>query len=349
MLTVEDLESACDAGQALDFSRHPIEAPELGLRQTFYPLGFPIEVRTNSVTVLRYSQEIWGKFKRRFDFESIQLDVHVTESSQTECPLAPTYRLLRPVLTAVADADNYFISDLARNHTRMTISRATEKHKLYVRYFFLEAIAGCHLSWRHTTPVHAGCVALDGRGVLLMGDPGAGKSSLSFACARAGWTYIADDAVFLLNNGEDRVVTGNCHQVRFRPTAVDLFPEVAGRKITPRAAGKPSIELLTAPMRHIICAQTAKVDFIVFLNRRSSGASELAPYREDVARYFVRQLLFGSTESLAEQYAALDRLLTAEILELRYSDLDWAVERLGLLVRESCLHDHSHSDYLTVE
>jgi len=58
------------------------------------------------------------------------------------------------------------------------------------------------------------------------------------------------------------------------------------------------------------------------------------PYRRDVARHAIRQRLFGSVESLAMQYLALERLLKADIFELRYSDLDWAVDRLDTLVRE---------------
>jgi hypothetical protein len=34
------------------------------------------------------------------------------------------------------------------------------------------------------------------------------------------------------------------------------------------------------------------------------------------------------------QYAAIERVLKAEIFELRYSELDWAVERLEALARE---------------
>lgn len=336
MLTVEDIESACDSGQPLDFSRHAIEIPELLLRQTFYPLGFPADVRTNSSEVLGLARKLWGRFEKKFDTETIHIDVHVAEGGSAECPPAPTYRLTKPVLTAIADADNFFVSDLEQNKTRMTISHATEKQKLYLRYFFLEAIVGCHIAWHFTTPVHAACVVLHGRGVLLVGDSGAGKSSLAFACARAGWTYVSDDASFLLNGGRERIVTGNCHQIRLRPAAAELFPEINGLEITPRAAGKPSIEIPTASMRHIACAQTARVDFMIFLNRRTGGLPELVPYRKEVARYFMRQLLFGSAESLAEQYDAIDRLLTAEILELRYTNLEWAVERLRTLVRDAC-------------
>jgi hypothetical protein len=170
--------------------------------------------------------------------------------------------------------------------------------------------------------------------MLLCGDSGAGKSSLSYACARAGWTYVSDDASSLLNHGLDRLVTGNCHQVRFRPSAAELFPEIRGLEITPRAAGKPSIELPTAFFPEMICAPTAQVDFLVFLNRRAPGPPELVSYSKDAARHFMRQVLFGSAESLARQYAALERLLTAEVLELRYSDLNWAVQRLETLARE---------------
>jgi hypothetical protein len=146
---------------------------------------------------------------------------------------------------------------------------------------------------------------------------------------------VSDDASFLLNcKAHERIVTGNCHQVRFRPSAAELFPEVRGLEATPRAAGKPSIELSTAEMLHMKCAEHAKIDFLVFLNRRAGTAPELLPYRTEVARYYMRQVLYGASESLAKQYEAIEHLLTAEIVELRYSDLDWAVDRLRMLVRE---------------
>jgi hypothetical protein len=129
-------------------------------------------------------------------------------------------------------------------------------------------------------------------------------------------------------------VTGNCHQVRFRPSAAELFSEIEGLNPTPRAAGKPSIELLTAPMTDIVCVPIAHVDFLVFLNRRAPGPPELRPYSADVARYFLRQVLYGSPKSLAAQYDSVERLLSAEIFELRYTDLDWAIDRLETLVRE---------------
>jgi hypothetical protein len=284
ILSIEEIERASDESRVLDFTRHHIEAPNLSLRKMFYPLGFPIEVKTNSAKILLFAAELWSRFEKGFDTRPIQVDVHVVDGIGTSCPPSPGCRLVWPSLISVADQDNYSIVDLELSTTQITISRETERHAAYFQYFFLHAAPMCHIATRYATPVHAGCVQLDGRGLLLCGDSGAGKSSLSYACARAGWTYITDDATFLLSEdsqaGESRLVTGNCHQVRFRPSAAELFPEVRRFDLTPRAAGKPSIELLTAPMKNIVCAQTADIDYLVFLNRRASGSPELRHYQQ---------------------------------------------------------------------
>ena len=334
IMTIDQIERACDGGRKIDFSRHPLEAPALTLREIFYPFGFPTELRTNSAEILTQAHRLWSVFEPRFETKPIRVDVHVVEGTSYECPPAPGFRMMLPLLVNLADGDNYSIVNLDAATTQITISRATERHSNYLNYFFLGSAPMSHIATRYATPVHAGCVTLDGHGVLLCGDSGAGKSTLSYACARAGWTYTSDDAVFLLNSGEDRAVTGNCHQVRFRPSAAKLFPEIQGLEVTPRAAGKPSIELATDGMKGIACAPTANVDFLVFLNRRAPGPPELRPYRKDVARQFLKQVLFGSSQSLATQYAAAERLLTAEVFELRYSRLDKAIDRLKTLARE---------------
>ena len=333
MMTIKEIEAACDASQVLDFSRHELEIPELLLKRMFYPLGFPAEVRSNSAEVLELYEELWGMFEKQHDTEPILVDVCVIEGGSVECPPAPEFHMTLPLLTNFADGNNYAIVDIEQNRTHVLISRQTLRHKLYLGQCLLGA-PWCCIATRYATPVHAGCVSLNGRGILLCGDTGAGKSTLSYGCARAGWTYTSDDGSYVSHDRNDLLVTGTYYKVRFRPTAAELFPEVRGQEITPRVVGKPSIELPTAPMEHIECSQTAHVNFIVFLNRHSDGPPDLVPYRKDVARYSMRQVLYGSPETLAVQYATIERLLTVDVLELRYTDLDWAVDRLQKLVQE---------------
>jgi hypothetical protein len=138
----------------------------------------------------------------------------------------------------------------------------------------------------------------------------------------------------VLHAREDRMVVGNCHSIRFRPSAASLFAEVAGRPVTPRAVGKPSIELATASIAGMRTASSAQIDFIVFLNRGDTNVPEAVPFSRDVARRYIHKHLCGTEMLRAQQLTSVERLLTAEVVELRYRDLDWAVARLERLVEE---------------
>jgi HPr Serine kinase C-terminal domain len=331
---VQEIEEACVNSTPPSFDKYPNDVPDLTMEQTFYPLGFPLRIRTNSQEVLRQSEIKWGMFEKRFDIEPIVAEIHVIATDDTECPPLPHYSFFNNMMVVTAGTGNFCVAPFPNGKTRMVVTTAALRYPNYFRQVFLDCAAACQTASRLTTGVHAACVALKGRGVLLCGDSGAGKTSLSWACAQAGWDFVADDSVHLLNGSGSRMVIGNSHQVRFRPSAAELFPEIAGAEITPRLFGKPSIELPTAPMNNVNTRECVQADFIVFLNRRTPGAAELVPYRKDVARCFMRQWLFGTPESKTIQHAAIERLLAAPVLELRYECLHWAVDRLEKLVRE---------------
>lgn len=331
MTTIEQTEATQNPTRPADFARPMMDSENLSLAERFFPFGFPADVRTNSHRVIEQFANLWGRFYQERDTEPIRCDVQLVEGAAAECPPAPTYRLMLPLLAIVADGDNYCIVDLDRAQAKISISLTALRHPLYAQYFFL-AMPACCMATRYVTSVHAACVALHGRGVLLCGDSGAGKSTLAYACARSGWTYVSDDGSYIVNGGKRRQVTGNCHQVRFRPTAASIFPELEGLAITPRAAGKPSIELPTAPMTHIRCSQTTHVDFVVFLSRREEGPPELMPFSREMAGRSMCQVLYGSPDSLARQYEEIENLLTAKVFELRYSGLGAAVDRLQTMI-----------------
>ena len=50
--------------------------------------------------------------------------------------------------------------------------------------------------------VHASCVAVDGKGVLILGASGAGKSALALELMALGAVLVADDRVCLHREGE---------------------------------------------------------------------------------------------------------------------------------------------------
>jgi hypothetical protein len=335
MLSLEQIEAACRRSETIVLSHPMSQHTELPLQAVFYPLGFPVHIATNSEGILNAAAFSWEGIPKLFDTPPIELRICVTAGHSSHCPSAPVFRMQRNLLSHIADSDNFSICDLAQGFCSIWLTQAAVEHEDYLRFYFLEASVLCQIASRYTTPIHSACVELDGRGFLLCGDSGAGKSTLAYACAQSGWTYVTDDASYILHGREDRTIVGNCNQIRFRPAAAEFFPELEGREVTQRGEmGKPSIQLSQPQFRNIRRSNTSAIDYVVFLNRREVTHPEVAPFSREAARYFMQQPLIRVPEMVAVQDAAIDRLLEAEVLEIRYRDFDRAIEQLSCLARE---------------
>ena len=332
MLTIDEIRTACTRSQPIQLGDPVLAQFSMPLRETFYPLGFPMRIETNCEEVLHAAAVSWHGFTRLFDTAPIVIRVGVHGGRSSQCPPTPTCRVQQHLATNIADAENFSVVDLSRQCGHIWLTEAAVANRAYLRYFFLESVAMAILATSYTTAIHAACVEHKGCGILLCGDSGAGKTSLSYACARAGWTYITDDASYLVNNRTDRLVVGNCNQARFRPSAVELFAELTGKEIVQRAQiGKPSIELNLQPMRNISASFTSRINYVVFLNRRNVTRQELVGFPTEVAKHSMEQVLFSMPAARQIQSRMIDHLLDAGALELRYSKFEWAIDRLAQL------------------
>jgi hypothetical protein len=308
---------------------------ELPFEAVYHPLGFSVEIATNSHEVLEGAEESWGDFRKVFSEPPVQLRMGVLEGGSAECPRAPVSRGLRNLVTQIADPENFAVCDMRQGFAFAWLTQATVKNRAYLRYHFLEGTSWHLLRALYLTPVHGACVQLAGRGVLLCGDSGAGKSSLAFACAGKGWTFLSDDSSCLIRCRPGRVITGNPYQMRFDESAIELFPELKDQRVTPRATGERAIELATASMPEIVTTSECSVDYIVFLNRGEPEPPGLVPFPKNIAlQWFEQFLCYGEKEVVCAQKTSLRNLLTAKIFEMRYSDLDSAAKLLEGLVRD---------------
>lgn len=329
MLTIEQIRVACERSEPLRLGDPVLAQFGMPLRDTFYPFGFPLQIETNSKEVLNCAAASWQGFTKLFDTPPMRIRIGVKGGRSSDCPPIPVSRVQEHLASNVADSENFSVIDLKQRFAFVWLTEAAVANRGYLRYFFIESTALAILATSYTTPIHAACIERRGCGILLCGDSGAGKSSLSYACAHAGWTYITDDASFLVNNRNDRLVVGNCNQARFRPSAAELFSELAGRETIQRAhVGKPSIELDLQPLPHISVSSTSRINHVVFLNRQHVRRQELVEFPADVARYFMLQYLFSMPDMRKIQNTMIDHLLDRGTLELRYTDLAWAVDRL---------------------
>ena len=324
---------------ALEPARAPLNRNSAGdqtpYRGVFYPIGFGVEILTNDREVLDAAAMIWGELCGRSSAPVVQLRIVISETASTECPPAPRYGAQRHLITFVADPDNYATCDLNAGFCFASISRNALRERLYFRYHFLESLAMVLLSGGPAPALHAACVSRYGRGMLLHGTSGAGKSSLAYACARAGFTYTSDDASYLLGDADCPRVAGFSHKIRFRPNCRELFPELGEYEITPRSTGKPSIEIPTADLPGIATSQEARIHYLILLRRDEHAAASLFPLTIGEALERLHGGLFPVEEVRCRHIAALDQLKSVEAFELHYSDLGAAVVCLEALARST--------------
>ena len=300
-------------------------------RAEFYPYGFAVSVVSNSPVVLQAARESWAGWPKRFDGPPLDLRCLVSEGAAPECLPPPVVRAQRNLIVWSADADNYWCGDMATGFASAWVTAGLAAETRYFRYHVLEAMAYCLLDSLHVVAVHAACVAWNGHGVLLAGDSGSGKSSLAYACARRGWTYIADDASSLVRRGTARIVLGDPRLFRFRATAGALFPEFEGMEESPHALGKPTIEVPADSLPAVRTAVESRVDAVVFLKRREGHDPrvELVPVAADDV---IRRLSFSpwpaDLPGVGERAAVLQRLADVGACEMSYCDLDAAADTL---------------------
>lgn len=305
---------------------------ELPLRKVFYPLGYPVEIITNDSAVLQAASESFGHARLSRSGVALQLRFGIAQAG-SECPPEPTRRQYNHLFSLVADVDNQALLDLKSGSSFAWLTKATVLNRLYFRYNFLEKVVYLMLGASVVTDLHAACVGNNGKGILLFGDSGAGKSSLAYACARAGWIYTSDDTSYLINDSVLPRVIGHSHRIRFRPSAKALFPELKRFELTPRLEGKPSIEVAISDLPIAHAAAETGVHAIVYLNRLPSAAGSLVTLPRGTATHRACRDLYTAGEIRAKHKTVLEVLSSVPTYELRYCDLDQGIRALDLLSR----------------
>jgi hypothetical protein len=304
----------------------------LPLRSRYYPMGFPLDVATNSEDVLAATDRIWGPFPATGREPAATLRVVVENRDARVPPMPAMPRGQNHLVSMIHGPDNFTVCDLASSFTFACLTRDVARDQAYIRYHFLEPAGYMMIDALHLSPVHASCVALHGRAVLLCGDAGAGKTTLAYICARKGWAYLSDDATHIVRGRADRTVVGRPFRIRFRDEATRLFPEL--KQFTPerRPNGKLDIEVETSGLGLSVALESS-ASHIVFLNRKNeSTRASVEPFARTEAAYRLRNLTcYGDAKVRSEQDRALTEFLRLPTMQLTYGDLDAAEGALRAL------------------
>src|SRR3984957_716558 len=181
---------------------------ELPLRRTFFPLGYPLVIETNSRDVILAAEESWGASERMFSAAPVLVCLGVAGGQRQTPPAVSVIRAREHLMSIIAGPDNFMQCDFDRGFAFGWVTRDTAADHALLHYQFLTAGGTALAQQRAFEPLHGALVMRGATGVLFCGDSFAGKSTLAYACARACWTYVSDDGTFLVRCRGDRYAIG---------------------------------------------------------------------------------------------------------------------------------------------
>jgi hypothetical protein len=124
-------------------------------------------------------------------------------------------------------------ADLGAGVTQIAAARFAGRARYIAAHPFTTLALVEMLRRRGRYNLHAGCLAREGRAVVIAGTAGAGKSTLALSLARAGLDYLGDDMLFLRHSDDTVRVLGFADAIGVTPQTAGWIPELA--KLAERA------------------------------------------------------------------------------------------------------------------
>lgn len=131
-------------------------------------------------------------------------------------------------LCGVMDASNYVVVSPRQRQALIVVSEDMLVFPYHLRYELIEfAVFVLAARCLGLVPLHGACVGKDGRGVLLLGESGAGKTTLALHGLLHGLTFLAEDALFV--QPESMLATAVPNYVHVKSDAFQLIDDAAAR------------------------------------------------------------------------------------------------------------------------
>jgi hypothetical protein len=301
-----------------------------------YPLGRALTIESNSTDVLTSAGALWSRWTPGAEVSPAILRVNV-QNAPARLPLNPSMpHGQKHLVSIVHSPENFAICDVKESFAYAVVTRDVAVNREYFQYHFLEPLTYLMLDAAHFAPIHAACVAWKDKAVVLCGDSGAGKTSIAYACAREGWTYLSDDATHVIRERTAPWVAGRPYRIRFRESARGIFPELSRFEPRRRPNGKLDIEVNTDDLQLRVSTEQP-AGHLVFLDRREPGtpvAINTWP-TGDAARHLHSLIAYGDETIRNEQARALSMLLALPLSRITYGEPVSAERALRKLVNST--------------
>jgi hypothetical protein len=219
------------------------------------------------------------------------------------------------LLCGASDCSTAAVMSTAERAALIVVARELLRFPYHVRYELIElAVFTLAARVQGLMPLHAACVGRERRGLLLIGDSGAGKSTAVLHCALRGFDLVSEDSLFvapqsLLATGVANFLHVRAESLRFLSAADASL--VRRAPVIRRRSGVRKHEVDLRQRRFRLAPQPLELAGLVALSAGSAGKESLlvpiAP-REALARLRASQPYAASQpgwRSFAQRMRAL--------------------------------------------
>jgi hypothetical protein len=281
------------------------------LHAEFAVMGRRIRLETNSPTVLSHISNTFKRYKHE-EREGTKFLWRIVSDSSSG---------LRPPLSrriAFSDGGLRFVNlnqraflavDLDAREATAFLSPELCEDEMGFYSPFLSDLFDLSSAALGLTEVMAGCVARDGRGLLVFGSPRSGKTTAGYFAGKMGLEFHGDQVTCLeLVSGELKA-WGQFWPAAFRPETVEFLPEIEG---IVRPFRYRDLTLLCLDNGTFLPPQASSVSpaACVFLDRCAAGSPRLTRINKEE----LTPLLFSSLPFVEDRRFELQRKQVVQCL-----------------------------------
>jgi hypothetical protein len=282
-------------GMAPDIESDPFgERIETSVRKGLQLMGGRFDFESNSPELLRLVDAAYAGLPRhRFSSGSPHFRVRLLLTPRAAAPAAgdrPARPELQPppismiqgagFLGSATESSTFVVLSPAERTALVSVSQAMLRFPYHVRYELIEfAVFTLACRAQRLVPLHAACVGLHGRGILLMGPSGAGKSTVALQCLLEGFDFLSEDSVFVAPKSMRATGTANFLHVRadaLRWLGRSRARSIIGRSpVIKRRSGVEKFEVDLRRKEFQLAKAPLKIVGVAFLSPRSGGTGPL--------------------------------------------------------------------------
>lgn len=306
-----------------------LDESNLPFTAQFLAAGSVWQVSSNSPEIF----EVMGEAFQPLDRSGSPVDLDIAfrvDPSLGEAPPwpQPYFRGLEHMVYAAYGPGTSMLVDLQTPRVIGLFSKAMAQDSNYWRRVLLPVLLGIVGHAISVTPLHCGCLVKNGCGLLLAGDSGVGKSTLTLCLSLKGFAYLSDDCTYFSRSDSHLRAWGLPVPIKLLPDAVKYFPQLPVVEAIPSLNGEVAIHLDPETIG-VKRSPRCEPRWLVFIERTDeSGMAFTQITSKEAASRFI-----SSLETLPEcisgqrdhQLATINAVVDRECWVLRHGAAPYAV------------------------